>query len=283
MIDLTVRRQLFAEEIAAVANLRTPALVEALATIARERFLKPGPWVVQSDSTGPRQTPDADPSRVYHNYSVAIDPSRQLFNGAPAFVAAMIDALALRPGHAVLHVGAGFGYYSALIAHVVGPSGHVTAAEVDPDLAAQAAENLQPWPWVGVEFGDATRRPSRTFDAIFVNAGVTHPQDAWLDALVDGGRLIVPLTAGIPAMGPIGKGVMAMIVKRGADAFDARVLTFTAIYSGIGSVRDTALNEQLGKALMRTPFPRLTRLRRDVHEQTAECWLHGSGFCLSMN
>ncbi len=33
--------------------------------------------------TGPRKTPDADPRHLYHNVSVAIDPARQLFNGAP--------------------------------------------------------------------------------------------------------------------------------------------------------------------------------------------------------
>lgn len=283
MIELDVRRQLFAEEVAAVANIRTAALVQALAATPREQFLRPGPWVVQSDATGPRQTADADPRHVYHNYSVAIDPARQLFNGSPAFVAGMIDALALRPGNAVLHVGAGLGYYSALMAQVVGPSGHVTAVEIDHELAGEAARNLGRWPWVAVDLADATRGRDRTYDAIFINAGVTHPQDAWVDALADGGRLVLPLTAAIAAMGTIGKGVMAMITKRGADAFDARVLTFTAIYSGVGPIRDSALNEQLGKALMRTPFPRLTRLRRDPHDQSAECWLHGSGFCLSMN
>ncbi|MGH9162835.1 MAG: hypothetical protein ACRD2X_22965 [Vicinamibacteraceae bacterium] len=41
--DLRARRQFFAEEIAAVANLRTPGLVEALAALAREKFLRPGP------------------------------------------------------------------------------------------------------------------------------------------------------------------------------------------------------------------------------------------------
>jgi protein-L-isoaspartate(D-aspartate) O-methyltransferase len=195
----------------------------------------------------------------------------------------MIDALALTPGSAVLHIGAGLGYYTALIAQCVGPSGHVTAVEVDHELAGEAARNLSSWPWVTVELADATRPLARPFDAILVNAGVTHPQDAWLDALVDGGRLIVPLTAAIPAMGSIGKGVMAMITRRAGDAFDARILTFTAIYSGVGAVRDSALNEQLGQALMRTPFPRLTRLRRDPHEASADCWLHGSGFCLSMH
>jgi protein-L-isoaspartate(D-aspartate) O-methyltransferase len=81
-------------------------------------------------------------------------------------------------------------------------------------------------------------------------------------------------------MGPISKGVLVMITRNGNDAFDARVLTFVAIYSGIG-LRDDGLNEQLGKALMRMPFPRLQRLRRDAHVQSAECWLHGDRFCFS--
>ena len=33
-----------------VANLKTPSLVEALASVPREQFLPPGPWVVRSDA-----------------------------------------------------------------------------------------------------------------------------------------------------------------------------------------------------------------------------------------
>lgn len=39
--DLTRRRRYFAEEIQAVSNLTSPALVDAFATVPRERFLGP--------------------------------------------------------------------------------------------------------------------------------------------------------------------------------------------------------------------------------------------------
>ena len=38
-----------------------------------------------------------------------------------------LDALALRKGEAVLHVGAGAGYYTAILAHLVGAGGRVHA------------------------------------------------------------------------------------------------------------------------------------------------------------
>jgi protein-L-isoaspartate(D-aspartate) O-methyltransferase len=277
---LTARRRFFAEEIQAVAGLKTAALVDALATVPREAFLPGGPWVVQGDMSGARPTPDGDPSHVYHNYSVAIDPQRQLFNGAPALVAGAIDVLGVTAGMRVLHVGAGLGYYSAILAHITGPTGRVVAIEVDKELAAQAQANTQSTPWLEVRAGDATTPFAEAFDAILVSTGVTHPQPAWLDALAEGGRMIVPLTAVIPAMGPVGKGVMVLVTRRSGEDFGARALTFVAIYSGLG-LRDDGLNEQLGRALMRTPFPRLTRLRRDAHAAEAACWLHGAEFCLS--
>ena len=68
MIDLAQYRRFFAEEIQVIAGLKTPALVDALATIPRERFLSPGPWMFRSEAdfgaAAPRQTPDADPARV---------------------------------------------------------------------------------------------------------------------------------------------------------------------------------------------------------------------------
>jgi len=220
MSNLRPQRQFFAEEIAAVANLRTRRLIEALASVPRERFLPPGPWHVASEGTipaGPRTTIDADPRHVYHNYAVAIDPARSLFNGSPALLAGTIDALQLTDGARVLHIGAGLGYYSAILGHVVGPAGRVLALEVDAALAERAASNVESMPWIEVRADSGVTVPE-AFDAILVNAGVTHPQLAWLDALVPGGRLILPVTATIPAMGPIGKGVIS-------DAISSNSLT----------------------------------------------------------
>jgi protein-L-isoaspartate(D-aspartate) O-methyltransferase len=290
MMDLDLRRRFFAEEIEAVCKLRSATLVEAFATVPRERFLRPGPWTVLADSdfmagSGMRTqlTPDADPARVHHNIVVAIDPARQLFNGQPGTIAVWLDALELTPGDRVLHVGCGLGYYTAVIAHCVGPAGRVVALEVDEPLAAEARENLRSCPWVDLRCGDGSQPLSETFDAILVNAGATHPLDVWLDAVAPGGRTILPLTATMDAMGPnIGKGPVLRLRKHEAGDFGARVFSFVAIYSALG-IRDPGMNDKLGKAMMGGPaaWQAITRLRRDPHEPAAACWLHGATSCLS--
>lgn len=281
-MDLQDRRRFFAEEIQVIGNIRTPALVEALAQVPREKFLPPGPWLIRSEidyGGGPRQTPDDDPRHVYHNTVIAIDPDRQLFNGAPSLLCICIDALALAAGARALHVGCATGYYSALIAHTVGPTGSLVSIEVDESLAAAARTNLKDMDWVDVRHGDGTDIVPESVDAILVNAGMTHPHESWLNALRPGGRLLIPLTFTLPPMGPIGKGVMTLITRNG-DAWDARVVTMTAIYSGIG-VRDDRMNDRLRDAFMKGMMPSFRRLRRDPHEPGPTCWLHGDGFCLS--
>ena len=205
MMDIELRRRFFAEELEAVCKLRTPALVDAFATVPRDQFLPPGPWTVLADSdlsftigSGPqrlRATPDADPARVYHNIAVAIDPERQLFNGQPGTLGFWIDSLELTPGARVLHVGAGLGYYTAVMGECVGSTGRVLAFEVDEALASEASRRLASRPWIEVRHGDASAPLRETFDAILVNAGVTHPLDSWLDALAPGGHMMLPVTA----------------------------------------------------------------------------------------
>lgn len=282
MIDQAVRRRFFAEEIEAVAHLRTPALREALAAVPREAFLPPGPWLVrgEGDVGGAHTTPDADPRHVYHNCSIAIDASRQLFNGAPSVVAALIDALGVRQANGVLHVGAGLGYYSAVMAVMVGESGHVTAIEADAALADQARKNLGGMPWAEVLWGNAAAPLARAYDAVLINAGVTHPLDVWLDALAPGGRLVLPLTATMPAMGNVGKG-LTILVTRSSEAWEARPIGLVAIYSAV-DIRDEQLNQRIGQALMRGVSPRLKRLRRDPHEPSPSCWIHGPTSCFAL-
>ena len=139
-LPLDLRRRFFAEEIEAVAKLRSPRLVDAFAAVPRERFLPPGPWTLLSDSAESymiasgirlRPTPDADPARVYHNIAVAIDPERHLFNGQPATLGVWIDTLELAPASRVLHIGAGLGYYTAVMAECVGAGGR-GACRQDP-------------------------------------------------------------------------------------------------------------------------------------------------------
>jgi protein-L-isoaspartate(D-aspartate) O-methyltransferase len=292
-LDLDLRRRFFAEELEAVAKLRSPRLVDAFAAVPRERFLPAGPWTVLSDSGESymitagirlRPTPDADPSRVYHNIAVAIDAERQLFNGQPTTLGVWIDTLELAAGSRLLHVGAGLGYYTAVMAHCVGPNGRVVAYEVDEALARDAARNLAPYAHVDLRHGDGTSPLDEQFDAVLVNAGVTHPLDSWLDSLAPAGRMIFPLTAAMPAMGStLGKGVVVLVTKDADSSFSARIVALVAVYSAVG-VRDSAMDERIGKALMTGPahWQAVKRLRRDPHEPEPPCWLHRDACCLSM-
>jgi protein-L-isoaspartate(D-aspartate) O-methyltransferase len=291
-LDLDLRRRFFAEELEAVARLRSTRLVDAFAAVPRERFLPAGPWTVLSDSADSymlmagirtRPTADADPARVYHNLAVAIDPERQLFNGQPATLAVWIDTLDLAAGMRVLHIGAGLGYYTAVMAECVGTAGRVVAYEVDEMLTRDAVRNLAPYPHVDLRHGDGSGPLGESFDAILVNAGVTHPLETWLDALTPGGRLMVPLTTPLPAMGAtLGKGLVVLITRQHDGAITARVVTFVAIYSALG-IRDPALDEPIGKALMAGPgqWQAVKRLRRDPHDAASSCWLHMKRCCLS--
>jgi protein-L-isoaspartate(D-aspartate) O-methyltransferase len=286
MSDLQAQRRFYAEEIQVTSNLKSPAVVEALATVARERFLPPGPWTIRGEAdfmSPPRRTADADPRHVYHNVAVGIDPDRMLFNGAPTVVAMAIDSLALKPGDRVLHLGTGLGYYTALIAACIGPEGRVLGIEVDPDLAAAARRNLADRPGVEVRHGDGAGPLDETFDAILINAGVTHPLPAWLDALAPDGRMIVPLTATTPAMTTIGKGPLVLITNTGNPVrFGAKFAGFVAIYSAIG-LRDEATNALLGQSMAKSMFAPIRTLRRDAHTPDASCWLHAADCCVSLD
>jgi protein-L-isoaspartate(D-aspartate) O-methyltransferase len=276
---LAARRRAFAEEIGAAAHLPA-ALVDAFARVPREHFLGPGPWLVWGEGQqGPQTTPDADPARVYVNASIAIDADRQLFNGLPSFLGMSIAALVLEPGYHALHIGAGLGYYSAVMGEMVGGAGSVLAIEVDPGLAARAQSLVLPGAPVEIRHGDGAGPFGRTFDAVLVNAGVTHPLGAWLDALAPHGRMVLPLTAPMPMTSAnIGKGLLVLLTGEGDGDFTARTLSYVAIYSAIG-LRDDALGAQLSASLLRAAS--FTRLTRRVHARTDACFLHAADWCLS--
>lgn len=285
VLNLDARRRFFAEEVQVTSNLKTPSLVDALGTVQRERFLPAGPWAIrgEADFMSPmRHTPDENPKHVYHNIAVAIDLPRMLFNGAPGIIGMAIDNLAPKAGDRILHLGTGLGYYTAILAHCVGPTGRVIGIEVDEQLAAGARENLKDQPWVDVRHGNGTEPIGEQVDAILINAGVTHPQPAWIEALAPGGRMVMPLTATMPPMTTIGKGLLLVIARTNdAAVFTTRVATFVAIYSGIG-LRDGAVDAQIGAALQKNPFPPLKSFRQDGHEPGPQCWLHTEYGCFNV-
>ena len=282
-------RRFYAEEIRYAANLSTPALIEAFARVPREKFLGLGPWkIAGADLTGGGTiyipTEDDDPRRVYHNVAIGLDPARNLNNGQPGSLAHWIEALDLKAGDRVFHLGCGVGYFTAILAETVGPTGSVVSSEVDTEFARRAMENLVAYPNVNVHAGDGMAVDAGMCDAMLINAGVTHPHRTWLDRLREGGRIVVPITVPIGNTG-LGKGVMVKIVREsdgqnGSGRFSARVLTFVAIYHCSGG-RDLELEPLLGKAFASGRLMRMKSVRTDRHETTETCLLHSPEVCIS--
>jgi protein-L-isoaspartate(D-aspartate) O-methyltransferase len=278
MTDLEALRAYYAEELRAVANLQSEALVKAFAKVPRERFLGPGPWQILSPGFEYWTTNDADPKHLYHNVLVAIDAERKLNNGHPSFLAFLIEQLALQAGDHVVHVGCGTGYYTAVMAEVVESVGNVTAYEIDAALAERARENLSYLPHVEVIAGDGGEMDPGPSDAILINAGATHLRPVWLDALRLGGRLLVPLTIDDEDDGSQWGRVLK--VAHQSQGFAACFVSEVGIYPCHGA-RDSAFNEKLQKAFKRGDWKAVKTLRRDPHEPDDTCWFHAETFCLS--
>jgi len=279
MIDLTAVRSWYAEELRYVAGVKSQAIVRAFAAVPRERFVGPGPWLINNATVREPfwPTEDDDPRRLYHNILVAIVPEQRLNNGLPSLWAFLYDQLDLAPGKSVLHLGCGTGYYSAVLAEIVGSRGRVTAVDIEQTLVVRAREALAPWPQVTVINTDGSSYAPGQVDIIIVNAGATHPLSRWLDALASGGQLLLPLT------GEQGWGQTLLVTRRWeGEGFAARFAGYVGIYPFAGA-RDADAAGQLDAAFKRGDMGEVQSLRRDAHAQEESCWLHGQGWCLSRN
>src|ERR1700704_5262728 len=193
--ELKIIRAAYARQILAAARIMDNTRLEAaLSATRREDFLGAGPWWIRRlrDYV---TTPDADPVYLYTDDLVGILPERHLNNGQPSLHACLIHQASPSAGDHVVHVGTGTGYYTAILAHLVGPSGRVTGIEYEPELAARAKANFASYPNVEIIEGDGALISFDTADVIYVNAGCTRPAESWLDRLADGGRLILPMTS----------------------------------------------------------------------------------------
>jgi protein-L-isoaspartate(D-aspartate) O-methyltransferase len=214
--SLDKARRRYAKQMAAASKSDDPRLERAFRLVPREAFLPPGPWRIWRDGCY-LQSPSADPADLYQNALVALDPSKGINNGEPFLHAAWIGAVTPRSGDTVCHVGAGSGYYTALLSMLVQPGGRVEAFEIDPDLAAWARRNLEPFDGVTVVQGDATILPMPPSDLIYVNAGVVAPPLSWLRALRPNGRIILPWR-------PAEEVGLAVVICRREDAFEVAPL-----------------------------------------------------------
>jgi protein-L-isoaspartate(D-aspartate) O-methyltransferase len=225
--DQPLHRQLYARQVLAKGGVvDDERLVDAFAAVPREDFVGPPPWVY-SDFQNYRELASADPAVLYQDILIGLDTGRGVNNGLPSLHAGALHALKIRPGETVAHMGAGTGYYSAILAELVGRQGRVVAVEYDETLAARARQNLQSYPNIDVVHGDASAWPREDADVIYANFALDHPPPKWIDCLAVSGRLLFPL--GVPAVqGGKATGFTAfaafLLIDRQARGFGARFL-----------------------------------------------------------
>jgi protein-L-isoaspartate(D-aspartate) O-methyltransferase len=272
-------RRAFARQIMAVVGVSDRRIEAAFASVKREDFLGRGPWQIIRWGRGYTSSPSRNPVYLYDDVVVGIIPERNLNNGQPSLHAWLIANAAPKTGEHVVHVGAGVGYYTAILHRLVGRRGRLTAIEFDSDLATRLAANFVGARNVEVVQGDGAGVPFDSADIIYVNAGATKPAEAWLDRLADGGRLILPLTASEFPSGDVRQGAVFRIERR-SSAFLAKRISGVAIFPCEG-MRDPSSESALAAAFEKGGVQEVTRLYRrdDVPEE--DCWLRGTGWCLA--
>lgn len=271
--QIAATRRFYAEDLRFKTRMSSAALFEAFAAVPRERFVGPGPWLIQSWGEH-WTTEEADTRHVYHDTLIALDETRRINNGQPSLWAYYFDRLTVRAGQQVLHLGCGTGYYTAILAELVGRQGKVVAIEIEPELAERARIALAPWPQVTVLCQDGSCGPFDPTDLIVVSAGATHPLPAWLAAVKQDGKLLFPLTA------MEGAGIMALLTRVSEQSFAARLQGGVSFIEFQGA-SDRETGTRVAELLRRDHSNEVRSLRLDAHERDESCWLHGEGWCFS--
>ena len=265
-------RDFYANFIVKSVGSSSAELIAAFAQTQREHFAGKGPWPIFVGS-GYILTLSDDPRLLYQDVLVGLATDRGINSGQPTLHARCLAACAPTVGESVIHIGAGSGYYTAILAALVGDAGDVVAYEIERDLAEQARANLLHLPNVKVIGVSASETTLPAADVIYVNAGATHPLASWLDALNDGGRLIFPLTPNE------GFGGMLLVTRRNAASYAASIVTRAAFIPCIGA-RDDATSKVLTAALETQSIKAVKSLRRDTTPDNT-AWCVGAGWWLS--
>lgn len=161
-------------------GIRSERLLNAFAAVDRRSFV-------------PRSATDFDtfrdaPVPIGHNQTTS----------QPSLIARMVDSLALGENPAVLEIGTGHGYQTAVLALICK---RVVSVERYSGLAAQAKKNLTEAGFgdnVTLLVGDGSGGAPGygPFDGIVVSAAAPSVPEPYVEQLNDGGRIVIPIGPG---------------------------------------------------------------------------------------
>lgn len=116
---------------------------------------------------------------------------------APHMVAIMCEILELAEGHKVLEIGSGSGYNAAVMAELIGKTGHVYTVERIEPLANFARKNLKEAGYDNVtvllENGSMGYPGYAPYDRIAVTCAAPYIPETLLEQLKPGGIMVIPV------------------------------------------------------------------------------------------
>ena len=180
--DFAAAREAMVESQLRPQGVTDPAVLEAMGTIERERFL-----------------PQHTRPMAYVDRAISIGEGR--FLSAPAVLGQLLTQMKPEAGQRALVVGAGTGYSAAVLAAM---DLKVTAVESSADLAAAAREQRIKVVEGPLEAGFSDAAP---YEQILIDGAVEYIPDEIVDQLADGGRLGAAI---------IDRGVTRLVVGRKA-------------------------------------------------------------------
>jgi protein-L-isoaspartate(D-aspartate) O-methyltransferase len=122
----------------------------------------------------------------------------------PLTVALMLELLDPQSGQNILDIGSGSGWTTALLAHIVGGEGSVTALEVIPELCELGEKNVNKFSFIKkgvVQFycqsAENGFEKNASYDRILVSAAVAEIPVALKEQLKVGGKMVIPVRSEI--------------------------------------------------------------------------------------
>ncbi len=156
-------------------GIRDPRLLAAMGKVAREEFIA-----------------NEDQANAYDDHPLPIGAGQTV--SQPYIVAAMVEALELRPTDRVLEVGTGTGYEAAILGEL---AAEVWTIERHEELATKAREILARLGYTNVHVvvgdGSLGLPQHAPFEKILVAAAAPAIPQSLVAQLADGGALVVPV------------------------------------------------------------------------------------------